>query len=243
MSRNGDTLDSDLPGQGVPDDFRRGFLALTGVAGVANVALPFVGNFVAMSPPLFVEVSWLVGFSAPMLALIGFYLAGPRVHNPAGTGVRRRFVWAAAFLVGSLIAAVAYVLLLSACTVTNPQTEERWQTGFGKAEFTLTDEGKRLLSRVPTKTATDWMLITGNFKPGGPAQIWHQWSISLAGGLLIALYLVTFTLFTASWSVIARQLYEMGQPNTPVATGDGGIEPPARDTSSQSGTPDAQLSS
>lgn len=198
-----------------PADYKKGFWALAGIATTANVALPFVGDFASMSPPLFAEVSWIVGFTAPVLAAICFYLVrtDQLPERDRRRAVRRRLIWAARLLAGSLIAVIGYAVLIQISTVINPQTEKRWQIGFGLVGWSLTDTGSGVLQDHPNSTSTDLLLRTGNFRDGGPAKVWHQWSILLSGTALIVLYLATFILFTAAWSIVARYLYEHGAAN------------------------------
>ncbi len=108
-------------------------------------------------------------------------------------------------LIASVILLVLYLVLLRLCTVVSPDNTARFQTGFDKFEWSLTDEGKRVKAKSPNATVQDWMLDDALFREGGPDVLWKSWTIYLSGVLTTIIFILTFVLWTFGWSLLAKQ--------------------------------------
>lgn len=105
----------------------------------------------------------------------------------------------------SVFLLILYLLLLSVCTVVAPGGKERFQTGFDKFEWSLTDEGRQIKADHPNETTQDWLLDDALFRPGGPNVIWKTWTIIVSGVVMVATFIFAFILWSFGWALLAKQ--------------------------------------
>jgi hypothetical protein len=173
------------------------------VAGI-GVLLPGLSYFTSYPPPLLDETAILTSALAALTVIITYYY-NPQGPSDSGHGLPPLVKLARKALLFSLILLVLYLLLLPLCTVVAPGTRNRFQIGFGKASWSLTDEGKRVKAQHPNETVQDWMEDDALFRPGGPDVIWKTWTISLFGVVMIVTFILAFILWTFVWSLLAKQ--------------------------------------
>jgi len=177
--------------------------SLHGISAGIGLLVPGVSFFTKMDPPL-LSGAGLVTAGLGAASIVSAYHYAPRERTsssafPLFTRIARRMF----FL--SLLSLLMYLLLLRWCTVTDPRGENRFQTGFGIADWSLTADGLKLKQEYPGVTRIDLMLLKGAFRDGGPELIWSSWSIYTSGILMTVAYLSTFMLWVFAWSLLAKQ--------------------------------------
>ena len=166
-------------------------------------AVPGYTFFTTYPPPIFPGISILTTALAAAVIYITW------TYNPRTASGARRFQklirLAILWLVIAFICLFLYVVLLRYCTVLEPQTyKQRFQVGFWKLESSLTQVGLNLKREIPAAPLEDWMLRESAFRPGGPEIIWTEWSITIAGFLLVFTYMAGFVIWTAAFSLLAK---------------------------------------
>jgi len=178
----------------------------------AGALVPGYTFFTTYPPPIFPGISILTSVLAAAVIYITW------TYNPRTQAKGRRFEklirLAVLWLVIAFVCLSVYVLLLRYCTVLEPQTyEQRFQVGFWKFDWSLTEVGLNLKRKIPSAPLEDWMLREGAFRPGGSEIIWTQWSITTAGLLLVVTYMASFVLWTVGFSLLAKHKTNPDQPN------------------------------
>lgn len=159
-----------------------------------GVATPAALFFSSYPPPLFPGITWITAGVAALL------MATLRGRDPRSEGSVKRVWWLGAVAVVSL---VVYILALQYTTVTvPPRHSARLQIGFGTAAFGLTEIGTGWTHDRPYISPESMLANEAAFSQDGVYRIWKQWSVFLAGGMLIVLYLVGFTTWTAAFALI-----------------------------------------
>jgi hypothetical protein len=180
------------------------------ICASAGTLVPGYTFFTTYPPPIFPGISILTG----VLSFAVIYLA--LTYKPEmGYGDKRfedLILWVALSLTMSFIFLSVYVLLLRYCTVLEPQHySQRFQLGFWKFNWSLTEEGLKLKQHVPFAPLEDWMMSEGAFRQGGPEIIWKAWSIATAGYALVFTYMAGFVLWTFGFSFLARRATGLGK--------------------------------
>jgi hypothetical protein len=183
----------------------------------AGAFVPGYTFFTTYSPPFFPGISILTGvLSAAMIYITSTY------NPPTETRARsfeKLIRFSMLFLITAFILLSIYVILLRFCTVLEPQSyEQRFQVGFYKFDFSLTEVGLNLKHKTPSAPIEDWILSEGAFRPGGPEIIWRPWSITIAGLLLVFIYMLGFVLWTVGFSLLAKHKSKPKEPNKPIET-------------------------
>jgi hypothetical protein len=130
--------------------------------------------------------------------------------NPAEL---RKLLWRAgvSIAVGVVLISV-YALCLDFWTVTPPrESSRRYQIGFGSSASGLTEHGRELRSKYPGFTAQEMVLADAGFVPGGPERIWTTGSVVSAGSLLIILYLLALSFWSAGFGLLRRHQAALGE--------------------------------
>ncbi len=114
---------------------------------------------------------------------------GILIRCAPGDSIRRSLSFGAL----AVMLLVSYAVLLRFLTVVTPEPREpiRFQIGFYKADWSLTDAGRQWKRNRPNDTPQRWMLQFGAFDPRGTgaAEIWTPLSIGIAGTFLVVCYL------------------------------------------------------
>jgi multisubunit Na+/H+ antiporter MnhB subunit len=175
--------------------------------------VPGYAFFTTYPPPIFPGISILTSVLSAAIIYITF------TYNPKTPSGDKRFKrlirWAAFSIVMVFGCLLVYVLLLRYCTVLDPQNySQRFQIGFWKFDWSLTEAGLTLKRNIPLAPLEDWMMREGAFRQGGPEIIWQAWSVVTAGCILVFTYMAGFVLWTVGFSFIARSHRQLKIGNT-----------------------------
>lgn len=174
----------------------------------AGAIVPGYAFFTTYPPPIFPGITILTSVLSVAVMYITFALSSQTASCQGRPAHLVR--WAALLLLMAFVCLTAYVLLLRYCTVLEPQEYlQRFQVGFWKFDWCLTDAGLNLKRNIPLAPLEDWMLSESAFRQGGPEIIWQAWSIVTAGFALILTYIVGFVLWTIGFSLLARCQYQI----------------------------------
>ena len=165
--------------------------------------IPGLAYFTQWTPPLLKEASLFTAALAAAVVIITYFYK-PRNRRskkllPTSIKLAMKI-----FLV-TFVCLILYITCFRLCTVEDPRGESRYQIGFGKFDWSLTDEGRQWKKNNPTQSTKDWLLSAAAFKDDGPELFWQPWSIILAGVLMIVLFMLTFLSWTFAWALLAKQ--------------------------------------
>lgn len=166
----------------------------------------------APAPPL---MSWPPVLNYGTFGIIAgvVYLLSERNRVPTDQRPLRPIVF---WLATAIVTLIVYSVLLNLWSVVDPQTERvRFQIGFGLADWSLTDLGRRVKSQFPSLTAAQLLMTDKGFHMGGSTGIWERWSVYSAGFLLIGLYLAAFISWTIALALSAARLLDAGVRGRP----------------------------
>lgn len=185
----------------------RSFISIQGAFLAIGVVLPIAASLDVVEPPLLEPSGIAVGAVAAAVILIAYFYT-PR--HKATTGRIPPLVRTAvkAFIAAAVVC-LGYLFLLNYTTVIGPSSrsgeEIRYQIGFGRWAWSLTDEGKEVRTASPKESLYTWMWNDALFYDHGPEVLWRRWSIYSAGVLLVMLFLLPFVLWTFGWSLLVKQ--------------------------------------
>lgn len=185
------------------------------VAGVgAGTLLPAVGSFTELAPPLF-PMTGLLTAAAVIVVFFGYYQLRGRTRVKSAALLRKSLVCMAI----ALLVFITYNIAFGFWTVQPPDGSDASirQIGFGRAEWSLTNDARQLMSEPPEgldiRTTGDLMLAFGVW--GGIGQVTDVWTpptVIAAGSILIALFVVSFLLWAYAWASLARFVTIHGGP-------------------------------
>lgn len=182
------------------------FKSIQGALAGLGVALAFVPSIISSEPPFLPAAGFITSAVAGATIVVAYFYA------PHPSRRRKRFPPLVRSAIKAFVAAVLFALLyfvvLTMTTVRGPgadASDYRYQTGFGKLDWSLTDEGRKVKIASPSASKFDWMADDALFYEHGPEVIWASWSINTAGVVLIALFMLAFALWTFGWSLLAKQ--------------------------------------
>lgn len=176
--------------------------SINGILASIGILVPAFSYFTTFPPPFLYGSSVLTAAFAVATVIITYYYS-PR----ARTGQRLPPLASLAMkvLIISVVLLILYLVLLRLCTVVTPENTARFQIGFDKFEWSLTDEGKKVKAKNPNATTQDWMLDDALFRSGGADVLWESWTIYLSGILIVIIFIFTFVLWTFGWALLAKQ--------------------------------------
>jgi hypothetical protein len=191
---------TDLPKNPPLSSYLKSFKAIIALAVGIGSLIPMVSEWERLTPPYIVPVPSLG------LALAAACLLAIHHHRfpaeTAGTGMPNLIKRGLRCLVAATVLVIAYMVLLGFTTSKDPQEGKRYQIGFGKQGWSLTEFARK--HKDPTDSVETWILQCGCYREDGPQEIWTLPSIIAAGVLLAALFLGTLVLWTAGWGLIAK---------------------------------------
>lgn len=187
------------------------------VGGLGVVGVPAWSFFSSYAPPLFPGVTLIVA------ALSGAIWAAVKLPKRSGaTQIAKERVKAALILIAAAtVLIIAYILLLQFTGLPiPPEKEKRVQIGFGTANWSLTDVGRKWKSEHPAWTAEEIAEREAAFDQGRVFIVWNTWSVYCAGLGLIILYFVAFALWGSGFAILGiggpqDQEKEESQPQEP----------------------------
>lgn len=193
-------MTADLPHQVESSTRRLGVLTTT-----LGSQLPGISFFLGLAPPGFPAIALLTGGGTLAIFLLRFSKQQPDADCIL-KGARSVAV--------AIILALAYGFLFSYVTVGPPasRTEHvRYGVGFGLSPFSLTEPALGILKNHPEYTKEDLMLAFGAYTDGATSRIWKTWSIFVAGGVLSALFVLTYYSWTSGLAWLACTFKTPGQ--------------------------------
>lgn len=169
----------------------------------AGTLVPGYSFFTSYPPPIFPGIGILTSCLSAAIIVITF-----ATNKSSGENCPEHFYRKVSLLlVLAFLCLTMYVLLLRYCTVLEPQNySHRFQVGFWKYDWSLTDAGINLKKTNPLSPIEDWMMREGAFIDGGPEIIWQPWSIITAGCSLLFFYMTGFVLWTIGFTLLARRI-------------------------------------
>lgn len=169
------------------------------MAGVGAI-VPAVLGFQKLAPPFLSPVIWLVPALATAIIFGVYYfrfrdaVRDERMPPLVKNGLRA--------LGGSIVLLVTYLILVRFTTTIDPLGEERYQIGFGKARWGLTEFAQA--HKNPTNSVREWMLQGAYYREDGPEVLWTTTAILSAGVLLTLVFMATFIGWSMGWAMLAK---------------------------------------
>lgn len=182
-------------------DYLRSLKAITALVATLGAFVPFLLDYKFLTPPFLLPVPWLVPALA-LISVLGVYHYRFR-EDKSRLRMPRLVRFGIRSLSISLGTLVLYLIILPLTTSVDPLEQRRYQIGFWKFGWSLTDFARKY--KDPTETIRRWMLEGGYYHPDGPGQLWTMTSIIGAGLLLTVLFVLAFVLWCIGWCLIAKQ--------------------------------------
>lgn len=180
------------------------FKSFRGVLAGIGVLIPGYYYFTSYAPPLLNESSLLTAALAFATVIITYHYEPPQRYS-RNNKLPPLVKLAKNVLIVSVVLLIVYLVLLRICTTVDRRDNKRYQIGFYKYEWSLTDEGVDVKTLHPNETPQDWMMDDALFRPGGPNVIWKSETIILSGIIMIVIFMCTFVLWTFGWALLAKQ--------------------------------------
>lgn len=198
-----------MPRQIIPASFKR---TLNWFCAGAGALIPGYSFFTTFPPPIFPGISLLTSALSAAMIYITWHINSSTSYGEVSCP--RWIQRASIYLVVSFCSLAVYVLLLRYCTILDPQSySQRFQIGFWKFDWSLTDIGISLKSQAPLAPVDNWMLREGAFTQGGPEIIWRAWSVVAAGCAMILTYMMGFVFWTLGFASLAKHQQESRKKN------------------------------
>lgn len=179
------------------------FKSIAGVSATVGTLIPAIAYFTNYSPPLLAESSLLTSAISAATVIFAYYYSPPKKAYRKSLPYIIRL--SRSLLVVSFTLLVIYLLLLRTFTVLEPREEKiRFQIGFARYDWGLTEEGRKLKNAHPNSSMQEFMLYGRAYSNDRIEIFWKTWSVYLAGTLLILVFLLTFVLWTFGWALIAK---------------------------------------
>jgi hypothetical protein len=174
------------------------------LTGAATASAPLWSVF-PDAPPLVPYGRPTVAAACAVLLVVVFMR--PRVGRTCRERTTR-LRWAVLWLGAALVLLSVYNMLLNELTVLEPQTyKTRFQVGFGRAEWSLTDVGRAMVREHPLWTPEQLMLGAGAFQSNtGAMLVWQPWSVRIAGLVLVGVYFPLFVSWIMAVAIAAREV-------------------------------------
>lgn len=168
------------------------------IAAGSGTFIPAFSYFTTYVPPLFPEIGIIIG--AISGAILFSVLQNVNIK-------KLKFSLSPSIIICiSIVLIVAYSVSLNYLTVIEPSKyKSRFQIGFGKFDWSLTEIGLSWKSSFPNETIENWMLNEAAFRPRGPEIIWKAWTIYIAGIYLIILYFLGFVFWTYGFCLLVKK--------------------------------------
>jgi hypothetical protein len=180
-----------------------GFKSINGLLVGVGTLIPTYAYFTKYAPPLLEAATLLTAALAAATVIYAYYYPSPEAvanHIPPLIKLGRNL------LIISLGLFVIYLILFRVCTVPVPRQDSlRWQIGFDRYDWSLTENGKSLKQAHPDTSMREFLLWGRVYEEGRITVYWKDWTIYLAGSVMIVLFILTFTLWNFGWSLLAKQ--------------------------------------
>lgn len=168
-----------------------------------GAAVPAYAFWTHLAPPMFPEIGLiLTALAGAAIALTAVYVPeGP--NGAPGLPVLART--ALKMIICSLMCLIGYGVFRPQWTVTNDRSDpvQYYQVGFGRTPWSLTTMGLKDKADRGLATKEQWVGAHGWDKTT-PSIIWEEWTISVAGIILMVLFITGFLLWTTGFSLLAK---------------------------------------
>ena len=179
------------------------FKSITGILAGIGVLIPAFSIFTNYSPSFFKGASLLTAAIAAIIIIVGFYYEpSPKKKN---TRLPHLVRLSLKIFVIFLALLIVYFVLFDLCTVETPDGAERFQIGFGKYDWGLTNKGLEVKAKFPDNPPQYWLMYGAWFRSGGPNVLWKTWTIYLSGIMITLVFVLTFVLWTFGWTLLSKQ--------------------------------------
>jgi hypothetical protein len=185
------------------------FKSINGLPVGIGTLIPAYAYFTQYAPPLLGASGLLTAALAAVTVLCAYYYKPSR--ETVENGVPPIIELARNLLILSVALLIVYLILFRVCTVLEPRNGDfRWQIGFDRSDWSLTESGKSLKQAHPNISMRDFLLWGRVYEEGRIEIYWKTWTIYLAGTLMIIIFMVTFTLWNFGWSLLAKHKASTG---------------------------------
>jgi len=162
-----------------------------GMTATIGVIVPGFTFFTSYAPPMFEEISLITS-----ALCVGVMVVLSNRKNRKSNGLK--------WLVVAFVLLVLYLFFLNSTTINIH--DERWQAGFGTQRWSLTPEALKMIEAAPdcARSKEELLNCAGHIKTS-VLRIWSVESIYLASGCLILVFTASSVIWTAGWTILARQ--------------------------------------
>ena len=175
--------------------------SIYGLVGSVAVIVPAFAYFSELAPPLMpASVTLVSALAAAALVAVYQYKPGPQARR---SRMSRGTIQGLQALGIATVLLVVYVGFLSFFTVS--EGGERFQIGFYRATWSLTQEGVRVKTLHAHDTPWQWMMNDGLFTEDGPEKLWEQWTRYLTFLLMFIDFAGILFFWSAGWGLLARE--------------------------------------
>jgi hypothetical protein len=179
------------------EKYLEAFKSLSGVLAGVGTLIPAIAYFTRYSPPFLEESSLLTAAFA--------YYYSPKKRASSGN-ISTLVRLARKLLILAFALFIVYLVFLRICTALDPREgKQRFQIGFNRYEWSLSEEGRKLKTAHPNVSMRDFMLFGRAYSDERIEVIWKPWTVYLAGVLTILIFMFTFILWNFGWALIAKQ--------------------------------------
>lgn len=183
--------------------YLHGFKSVSGVLASVGTLIPAIAYFTKYSPPFLRESSLLTSAIAGAVVIFAYYYT-PKKRASSGTAPLVNL--ARKLLIIAFALFVVYLVFLRICTVLDPREgKQRFQVGFDRYEWSLSEEGKKLNTAYPNVSKREFMLLGRAYSDERIEVLWKPWTVYLAGVLTILMFVFPFVLWNFGWALIAKQ--------------------------------------
>jgi hypothetical protein len=180
------------------------FRSLSGILTAVGTLIPAIAYFTRYSPPFLEESSLLTAAVAAATVVFAYYYEPKK--RTSGRNALSFVKLARRLLIVAFILFIAYLVFLRICTTLDPREgKQRFQIGFARYQWSLSEEGRKLKAAHPNVSIRDFMLFGRAYSDERIEVIWKPWTVYLAGVLTIVIFMFTFVLWNFGWALIAKQ--------------------------------------
>lgn len=187
-------------------NYLKGFKSISGVLIGAGTLIPAIAYFTKYSPPFLEESSLLTAAIAAATIIFAFYYTPKHRRGASAAKVPPAVKLAFKLLGAAFLLFIFYLVCLKVTTVLDPREEkQRFQVGFSRYEWSLSDEGRKINNSHPEVSMQEFMLYGRAYSNDRIEVIWKPWTVYLAGILTILIFMFTFVSWNLGWAFIAKQ--------------------------------------
>jgi len=175
----------------------------TGIGFVSPVIIDF---FPVYAPPFLpLSLIYVVIEGIVVAAVIVVYFYNPKQTTSTGRIPPLVKLTVKLFFI-AVVLWIAYIMWLRVCTTLDPRDgKQRFQIGFDRYDWSLTEKGRMLKVAYPNVSLCEFMLSGCAYSDDKIEVIWKPWTIRLGGVLTILIFMLAFILWSFACALLARQ--------------------------------------